>query len=97
MRAPTTSWWWNVTPLPLLVAAGLRLADVVEQRGEPSALELLGREALATIALDVLDDRDRVGQDVLVAVDRILLEPHRRQLGQELVGQSRVDDEPQAG
>ena len=40
---------------------------------------------------------DRVGQHVLVAVDRILLEAHRRQLGEELVGQTGVDDEPQAG
>ena len=30
-------------------------------------------------------------------MDRVVLEPHRRQLRQELVGQTGVDEEPQAG
>ena len=46
---------------------------------------------------DVLDDGDRVGEHVLVAVDRVLLEPQRRQLGQELLGEPGVDEEPQPG
>ena len=33
--APTTSWWWNETPPPGSNRAGLRLADVVHQRGQP--------------------------------------------------------------
>ena len=46
---------------------GLRLADVVEQRGE--AHDQLGPR--------VAHDRDRVREHVLVRVDRVLLEPHR--------------------
>ena len=34
MRAPTTSWWWNVTPCGP-IAARPRLAHVVQERGEP--------------------------------------------------------------
>ena len=78
MRAPTTSWWWNVTPLSS-EAARLRLADVVQQRREPH-LQLGPR---------LRDDRDRVREHVLVPVDRILLEPHRVELGQELVARAR--------
>ena len=33
--APTTSWWWKDTRPPRLVPAGGRLADVVQQRGQP--------------------------------------------------------------
>ena len=36
-------------------------------------------------------------EHVLVAVDRIVLEAHRRQLGQELIGEPGVDEEPQPG
>ena len=32
-----------------------------------------------------------------MAVDRVVLETHRRQLGKELVGQAGVDEEPQPG
>ena len=66
--------------------AGLGLADVVQQRGE--AHDALGP--------GLGHDRDGVGQHVLVAVDRVLLEAHGRQLGQELVDQPGVDQEPQA-
>ena len=46
---------------------------------------------------DVLDHRDRVAQHVLVAVDRVVLESERRQLGQEVLGETGVDAEPQPG
>ena len=39
--------------------------------------------------------RDRVGEHVLVAVDRVLLHPHGRQLGQDDVGDAGVDEEPE--
>ena len=65
---------------------GLGLADVVEQR----------RQAQDAIGLGAFDDGDGVSQHVLVAVDGILLEAESRQLGQELVGQARLDEEPQA-
>ena len=68
----------------VLVGAGSRLADVVEQGGEPEPQRRLGLGG----------DRDRVGQHVLVAVDRVLLEPERGQFGHDLVGQRRVDEAP---
>ena len=37
----------------------------------------------------VLDPRDRVTQDVFVAMDRVVLEPHQTQLREELVGEPR--------
>ncbi len=70
-----------------------RLADVVEQRGEAGDPEV----ELAEQRRDVLDDGDRVAEDVLVAMDRVVLEAQRRQLGQELLGEPGVDEEPQAG
>ena len=48
-------------------------------------------------AVDVLDDGDRVAEHVLVAVDRVVLEAQRRQLGQEVLGEAGVDEEPQPG
>ena len=65
--------------------ARLGLAHVVEERGQPE--DLVGGR--------VLDDGDRVRQHVLVAMDRVLLQRQSRQLGQELVGQSGLDQEPQ--
>ncbi len=44
----------------------------------------------------VLDDSDRVAQDVLVTMDRIVLQPHRGEFGQELVGEAGVVEKPQA-
>jgi hypothetical protein len=41
---------------------------------------------------DVVDDRDRVGEHVFVPVGRILFEPHRRQLGEELADQAGVHE-----
>ena len=55
----------------------LALAHVVEQRGQPHdpvGLPVAHRG-------DVVDDRDHMGEHVLVPVDRTLFEPHRRQLG----------------
>ena len=50
--------------------ARARLADVVQERGEPQP------QARRRVG----DDRDGVSQHVLVVVDRILLELHRVQL-----------------
>ena len=47
------------------------------------------------VGIGALDDGDGVGEHVLVPVDGILLEPQRRQLGQELVGQTRLHEEPE--
>ena len=66
--------------------AGLGLADVVEQRGQ--AHEQLGPR--------VAHHRDGVREHVLVRVDRVLLEPHLVELGQELVGEAGLGEEPQA-
>ena len=96
MRAPTASWWWKVVPLPSQVAPGPRLADVVEQRRQPRQAEVVRGRPLGRRG-DVLHDRDRVRQHVLVPVDRVVFEPHRRQLGKELVGEPGLDEEPQPG
>ncbi len=42
-----------------------------------------------------LDDGDGVGQDVLVAVDRVLFEGQGRQFREELLGQPGVHEEPE--
>ena len=78
MRAPTTSWWWNDTPLgPMERVLGLptscRSAAIRTVRSGDG----LGHH------------RDGVGQHVLVAVDRVLLHPHGRELGEEQVGDAR--------
>ena len=78
-----------MTPLPFWYPRVLRLADVVEQRREARAPEVERRAS--RVRADVLDDGEGVGQHVLVAMDRVLLQPHRRQLGQELVGEAGVD------
>ena len=65
--------------------ARLRLADVVEQRGEA---ERSGRLGLAP-----LDHGVRMAKHVLVPVHRILLEAERRQLRQELIRQAGLDEQ----
>jgi hypothetical protein len=45
----------------------------------------------------VLDHGDRVGEHVLVGVDRVLLEGEGGQLGEELLGQAGAHQEPQPG
>ena len=62
------------------------LADVVEER----------REAQGPVRAGLLDYGDGVGKDVLVALDRVLLEGERGKLGNELLGEPRVDEEPEA-
>ena len=78
-------------PLARLVAAGARFADVVEQGGEAGDAEVEVAEQRA----DVLDDGDRMAEHVLVPVDRVVLEAQRRQLGEEVLGEAGVDEEPQ--
>ena len=65
---------------------GPRLADVVEQGGEPENL----------VGTRLLDHGDGVGEDVLVPLDRVLLERKRRQLREELRRQPRIDEKPQS-
>ena len=65
--------------------ARARLADVVEQRGQ----------AQQPVRRRLVHDCEGVRQDVLVPVDRILLERETRQLGQELAGQAGAHNEPQ--
>ena len=79
MRAPTTSWWWKLTPP----------GPIERVLGLPTSWSSAARRT-AQLRRRVLDDGDRVRQDVLVRVDRVLLEPHRVELGQELVGEARL-------
>ena len=79
MRAPTTSWWWKLTP-PL---ANDRVF------GLPTSWNSAARRT-TQLGPRVAHDRDRVREHVLVRVDRVLLEPHRVELGEELVGRGRV-------
>ncbi len=67
--------------------ARLRLADVVQERGETHA----------QLGTRLAHDCDRVGEHVLVLMDRVLLELHGVELGQELVGQAGAAEEPQPG
>ena len=62
------------------------LTDVVEE----------SRQSDDLVEADLVDNRDRVGEDVLVPVHRVLLQRERRQLGQELLGQACAHEEPQA-
>ena len=88
MRAPTTSWWWNEHAVGRDLAR-LGLADVVEQRREPE------RRASGS-ASRLLDHGERVVQHVLVLVHRVLLELQRGELGQELVGETGLDQQLQS-
>ena len=80
--------------LARFVAARSRLTDIVEQRRQARPAEV---EVGLGVGPYVLDDGDGVGEDVFMTVDRILLQPHRRQLRQDEVGEPVVDVEPQAG
>ena len=86
MRAPTTSWWWKLTPPP----ANDRVL------GLPTSWNSAARRTISS-GLRVAHDRDRVREHVLVRVDRVLLEPHRVELGEELVGEAGLGEEPQPG
>jgi len=83
--------------LARLEAARARLADVVEQRRQshPTEIERRTTRRLLVRRPHVLDDGDRVRQHVLVAVDRVVLQAHGGEFGQELIGQPGLDEEPQ--
>ena len=83
-------------PAARLVPAGGRLADVVQQRGQPQhqvrglgvRIGLLQRDRL-------VQHGQRVAVDVLVLVVLVDLHPQRRQLGQHDVGQPGGDEQLQ--
>ena len=52
-----------------------RLADVMEER----------RQAKSPVGSRLLDDGDRMGENVLVPLNRVLLEGESRELGKELL------------
>ena len=84
-------------PLPGWYARA-RLADVVEQRRQAGDPEVVGGRAIVDGGrAHVLDDGDRVAEHVLVAMDRIVLEAQRRELGRKCSAKPGVDEEPQAG
>ena len=68
-----------------LEPSGARLSDVVEQGGQSNHQ--------ATRGLRGHDNG--VGQNVLVTMNRVLLEPQGRQLGEMLVGPPGVDEMPE--
>ncbi len=70
------------------VGTGLRLAHVVEERSETE-------DVVSVVGL--VDDRQGVGEDVLVAMDRILLQLQTRQLWEEVLGEAGVDEESEPG
>jgi hypothetical protein len=76
-----------------LLAAGARLADVVQQRRQPQH-QVRARPLERDGPLQHLQG---VVVDVLVLVPLVDLEPQRGQLGQHLVGQPGVDQQLQAG
>ena len=83
-----------------LEASGRGLADVVEQGGEAQHEVGPGHRLRRTVgrALEVdrlLEDDEGVVVDVLVPVVLVDLEAQRRQLGQEDVGETGVDEERQ--
>ena len=79
-------------PAVRLEAPGLRLADVVQQRGQPQ--HQVGAVGLQVDGL--LQHGQGVLVDVLVPEVLVALQPQRRQLGQHPVGQPGVDQQPQA-
>ena len=75
--------------------AGLRLADVVQQRGQPDLQVTV--EAVLRLERDgLVEDGQRVHVDVLVLVVLVDLHPQRGQLGQDHVGQAAVDEQLEA-
>ncbi len=72
-----------------------RLADVVQQRGEPQ--HQVGAGHVVVLEVDrLLEHRQGVLVDVLVPVVLVALEPQGGQLGQDDVGQPGVDEQRQA-
>ena len=97
IRAPTASWWWKVVPLPSWYPRVRGLPTSWNNAASRATGSRTARRRSVVRRTDVLDDGDRVRQHVLVAMDRVVLESHRRQLRQELVGETGVDQEPQSG
>jgi hypothetical protein len=69
----------------VLVAAGGRLAHVVQQGSEPDAQPGTGLGHYG----------DGVAQHILVPVDGVLLEPQSRKLGENLIRAATVDQLPE--
>ena len=82
----------------VLEPAGGRLADVVQQGGQPQHEVGTGdRSVRSGLERDrLLQHGERVLVDVLVPVVLVDREPQRRDLGQHLVGQPGVDQQLQA-
>ena len=72
------------------------LADVVQQRGQ--AQDEVGPGHVAALEVDrLLEDGERVLVDVLVVVVLVDLQPQRGDLGQHVLRQPGVDEQPQTG
>ncbi|KFC52602.1 hypothetical protein GY12_03525 [Micrococcus luteus] len=81
----------------LLEAARGRLADVVQQRRQAQH-GVGGRRRVLALQLDgLLQHRQGVGVDVLVAVVLVRLELQGRQLGQDVVGQAGAHEQVEPG
>ena len=83
-------------PPARLVPPGGRLADVVQQRGQPQ--HEVGRPGVRIGLLQrdrLVEHGQRVGVDVLVLVVLVDLHPQRRQLRQDDVGQAGGDEQLQ--
>ncbi|GDY55034.1 hypothetical protein SVIO_056570 [Streptomyces violaceusniger] len=78
-------------PAVLLEAARLGLADVMQQRGQPQ--RQIGALGLQVDGL--VQHRQRVLIDILVAVVLIALQAQRRKLRQDAVGEPRLHQQPQ--
>ena len=79
IRAPTTSWWWKLTPPPGWNSRVARLADVVQQRRQPQDQVGLRRRLVRLLQVDRLRQHgQRVLVDVLVLVVLVDRQPHRR-------------------
>ena len=75
---------------------GLRLADVVQQRGQPQPQVTL--QAVSPLQRDgLVEHGERVPVDVLVPVVLVHLEPQPRHLGQHVVSDAGLDQQVDAG
>ena len=92
-RAPTTSWWWKLTRPsgPTALVAGLPTSCIsAAKRSAKSGPSVLQRDRVA-------HHRERVLVHVLVLGVLVDLQAQPGQLGQELVGEPGVDQQPQPG
>ena len=84
MRAPTTSWWWKLTPPSVMARV----------RGLPTSWKRAAKRS--SRFFEVLSTTARVwARTSLCRWIGVLLERHGGQFGQEVLGQARADDEPQ--